>query len=606
MTIKKTFALMFAAMGVLLISLVVSIYFLNEAGKSLDESSTQRYNSFLLANELRNSSDNLTKMVRSYASSQNSNYEQIYNDIVEIRSGKKARPENYQSVYWEFIIAGEVAPSNVGETIALTELMKREGFTEEEMALLKESEARSNGLIETERIAMNAVKGNISDADKAKMLPGESLQQFAVRIVNDMRYEKEKARIMEPINLFLHKMDQRTSATIQSNMNLRRIQMLFICISTGLLIGCILFSYLYISRKVSGPLGVMVKGIGRDEQGQFRIKEIEVGVNNDIGHLSRAVNEVLRQMRSFVEDVDRGIANMAGASQELTATTDQSAATSVQISSSINDVAAGVTDQLTSVEKTRRVIDAVVSNVSILTESTGLVVDKSVNTAGRSQQGKAVIEQAIAQMENIEQSVEEAASVVQALGDRSKEIGQIVDTISGIAGQTNLLALNAAIEAARAGEQGKGFAVVAEEVRKLAEQSQEATKDISALIGKIQVDTDHAVITMNAGTQEVKLGANTVNDAGVIFKEIDRMIAEITEQVDKTKNHMEKIIEGNAQIAESVQEIADISKTTENRAQKVSAATEEQNSSMEQIAGASHSLAELGQKLQNAVNQFHI
>jgi len=120
----------------------------------------------------------------------------------------------------------------------------------------------------------------------------------------------------------------------------------------------------------------------------------------------------------------------------------------------------------------------------------------------RANDGGQTIELAIAQMGKIETTVNSSAQVVSKLGERSKEIGQIVATISGIAGQTNLLALNAAIEAARAGEQARGFTVVAEEVRKLAEQSQEATKKIAVLIGEIQGDTDNAVVAMNNGTRE--------------------------------------------------------------------------------------------------------
>lgn len=134
-------------------------------------------------------------------------------------------------------------------------------------------------------------------------------------------------------------------------------------------------------------------------------------------------------------------------------------------------------------------------------------------------------------MSQIDGTVTSSARVVAKLGERSKEIGQIVDTISGIAGQTNLLALNAAIEAARAGEQGRGFAEVADEVWKLAEQSQETAKKIETLIGDIQADTDTAVMAMNSGTLEVKTGAEVVNTAGAAFRGIAELINEVSSQV---------------------------------------------------------------------------
>jgi methyl-accepting chemotaxis protein len=187
------------------------------------------------------------------------------------------------------------------------------------------------------------------------------------------------------------------------------------------------------------------------------------------------------------------------------------------------------------------------------------------------------------------------------LGERSKEIGQIVDTISGIAGQTNLLALNAAIEAARAGEQGRGFAVVAEEVRKLAEQSQDAAKQIAVLIGEIQGETDRAVAAMNNGTREVKLGAEVVNASGKSFQEIAEMVTRVSGQTKEISAAIELMANGSQQIVESVKEIDELSKHASGEAQTVSAATEEQSASMEEIASSSQALAHLAMDLREAL-----
>ena len=181
-----------------------------------------------------------------------------------------------------------------------------------------------------------------------------------------------------------------------------------------------------------------------------------------------------------------------------------------------------------------------------------------------------------------------------------------MDTIAGIAGQTNLLALNAAIEAARAGEQGRGFAVVAEEVRKLAEQSQEAAKKIAELIGEIQGDTDKAVVAMNDGTREVKTGAEVVNAAGVAFQEISGLVTQVSSQVKEISAAIQQMASGSQQIVDSVKRIDGLSKTSAGEAQSVSAATEEQLASMEEIAGSSEALSKLAQDLQAAVAKFRI
>ena len=220
--------------------------------------------------------------------------------------------------------------------------------------------------------------------------------------------------------------------------------------------------------------------------------------------------------------------------------------------------------------------------------------------------GRETVEEAKKQMENIQRTVGDSAKVIAKLGENSKEIDQIVDTISGIAGQTNLLALNAAIEAARAGEQGRGFAVVAEEVRKLAEQSQEAAKHIATLISEIQGDTDNAVVAMSKGTHEVQIGTEIVHLAGKTFNEIASLVEQVTDQVGNISIAIQQTVSGSQEIVSSIQEIDKISRGAAGQPQTVSAATEEQSASMEEIASASHYLTEMAEKLQTIVLKFKV
>jgi methyl-accepting chemotaxis protein len=213
---------------------------------------------------------------------------------------------------------------------------------------------------------------------------------------------------------------------------------------------------------------------------------------------------------------------------------------------------------------------------------------------------------AVRQIANIEKTVAESARIVETLGDRSKEIGQIVDTISSLAGQTNLLALNAAIESARAGEAGRGFAVVAEEVRKLAEQSQDASKQIGELIGAIQADTDRAVAAMQQGTSEVRLGSEVVNRAGDAFQEILAAVGRVSDQASQMSQAIAEMAGGSRKIVASIKEIDAASKANVDETQNVSAATEEQSATMEEIAASSQGLATLAQDLQAAVRRFSV
>jgi len=219
--------------------------------------------------------------------------------------------------------------------------------------------------------------------------------------------------------------------------------------------------------------------------------------------------------------------------------------------------------------------------------------------------GKA-IETAVTQMNMIEATVAETSTKVSKLGERSQEIGQIVDTISAIASQTNLLALNAAIEAARAGEAGRGFAVVAEEVRKLVEQSQDAAKQITSLITEIQRETGETVISMQEGTKQVALGSQVVTQAGQSFKSIAGSVEKVTEQITGISEAIQLMATGSQQIVVSVREIGEISKSAAGETQNVSAATEEQSASMQEIAAASQALALMAEELQIAISVFKV
>ena len=169
-----------------------------------------------------------------------------------------------------------------------------------------------------------------------------------------------------------------------------------------------------------------------------------------------------------------------------------------------------------------------------------------------------------------------------------------------------MLALNAAIEAARAGEQGRGFAVVAEEVRKLAEQSQDAAKKIAGLISEIQMDTEKAVTAMQTGTKEVKTGAEVVNIAGGAFREIALLIVGVANQVEVSSQAMDKMVQENRRIVAVSETITKISSKSAGEAESVSAATEEQLASMQEISSSSQALAQLAQELQQEVGKFKL
>nr|WP_275581922.1 methyl-accepting chemotaxis protein [Brevibacillus fulvus] len=242
--------------------------------------------------------------------------------------------------------------------------------------------------------------------------------------------------------------------------------------------------------------------------------------------------------------------------------------------------------------------------MEIIAKNAEDVTDIAKRAVQRATSGGESVKTVVTQMNTINQTVLESAAVVKVLGDRSQEISQIIEVITGIAAQTNLLALNAAIEAARAGEHGRGFAVVADEVRKLAEQSSASAERISQLISLIQEEIIQTVSAMDTATAEVANGMVTVQAVGETFKHIHENINEVTQEITEVTEAIVKASAGSEQLGELMNHVAAIANESAAGTQTVSAATEEQLASMEEITASAHSLAKRAEELLSLINQF--
>ena len=363
---------------------------------------------------------------------------------------------------------------------------------------------------------------------------------------------------------------------------------------------------LLIARHIVRPIHEVLEHVQEVSAGNLAVKEIDVTSGDEIGELGGAINTMTESLRRLIRQVEDAGEHINASSEELTAGAERAADAANQIAASITTVAAGSERQAEAIADADSIVVQLSAGIQQVAANAGAVSGQAAQSVEAAEEGRKSVDQAICQMRTIESTVTESAKVVTRLGERSYEIGQIVATITGIAEQTNLLALNAAIEAARAGEQGRGFAVVADEVRKLAEQSGEAAKQIAQMIAEIQGETDQAVQSMNNGAEEVKHGTAAVDAAGKSFADIFGAIHEISEQMREVSTVMEEMAKGSEQIVSSMQDIDKLGKESASQAQNVAAATQEQSATTEEIAAASEALAKLAEELSQSVHQFRI
>ena len=381
--------------------------------------------------------------------------------------------------------------------------------------------------------------------------------------------------------------------------------MLTIAILIGIAVVVAAVVAVFVAGGIARPLKAIAMIADKMSQGDLSQKFLATG-SDEVKQLAVSLENTRIGLIDIVNKIKSNSEQVAASAQELHASAEQSAQATTQVACSISDVANGVATQAGTVDATVSVIEQMSNSIQQVAQNTDGVTRISEQTASAARSGSSALEAAIKQIASIEKTVLQSAQVVSQLGNRSKEIGQIVDTIANIAGQTNLLALNAAIEAARAGENGRGFAVVADEVRKLAEQSQEAAKQIAALINEIQVDTESAVSAMAQGTSEVKIGSEVINHAGQSFEDIVVLINSMSAQIKDISISIQQTAGGSKQVVASIKTIEQISHQASDQTHTVSAATEEQSAAMEQIAAFSQELAKLAEDLHCSVSQFKI
>jgi len=543
----------------------------------LEHASARQLNSYKLADELRQSSDDLTRLVRSYVAmaGKNASFEEQYNAVLDIRNGKSPRPQEYERIYWDFVAGGIAKPRPDSDIkISLKELMKKEGFTADEFKKLEEAESRSNALVNLEVKAFEMIK-NLSKAEPEQR---DEILKKALELVNGKEYHEQKAFIMKPLDEFFVLVSDRTHSEVKNLQSDLSLYQSIFKILLGITIFCSIILSIVNNKVIQGILG------GKPAQIENVISEISNG--------NLAVNITTDSPKSamgLLQAVAQNLRNLISEAKQLSS---ENSSTAYELSST--SLSAGQ-----NAEKTAQIVSEAAYKANEIKEQLINFIEEAKSGAADMKKASGGIESANMAISELTSKIEDSvrselglSEKISRLSGEAEQVKNVLSVINDIADQTNLLALNAAIEAARAGEHGRGFAVVADEVRKLAERTQKSLVEINATINVI-------VQEITETSEQMHINSAQINDLNLVAEDVKTKIAVLANSMHQAINLSDKNVSDYIKTGENVAEI--LSDTN-----NINIISSHNTKSIEEIAAAAEHLNKMTETLKNKLDKFKV
>ena len=621
LSIMQLFIIQAACMIILLLASLTMLLFVKRQKEALIVTENHKELLMLISNEIRQTSQDLTRLCRLFVVTGNERYRTEYETIIQWVNGEIPRPA---SVNYKLF---------PGRTVKRHDLLVELQCSTTELELLNQSATLSFNLTTIEKQAMETIHAQQYVQGPASMQPDETVRQFAIRIVHDDAYHSVVEEIMKPLNQFFTALDTRMNTLVQhADTQLDIYGLTTLGLSILVIISVCIF-IVFLNTAVLKPI-VKTSQVFSYLKGGDLTKQMEVRSSNEIGKMSRDFNETVEGLRNLVFSIKNSSATLSSIGQHLSVDMTETASAVYEISTNIENVKKQVMAQSKSVIEIGSSLQAMMQTIEKLdshidtqthaVDNSCLSVDqmvKSIKTVNDGiEHNLHILSELTTATGNGKAVVAESVQLSKAVDESSSVLLETSTVIQNIAAQTNLLAMNAAIEAAHAGEAGKGFAIVASEIRKLAEESRAPGKNIPLLLKALkekiervtgsaesieaQFDTIFTLVEKTKSQEQhiMQAMAEQKNDGSNIVQSMQQ-IGDITHAV---QNVSQEMLKGSRAVSQEMSELAKLSDTIASSMNEMAAGTSQINNAVQDINGMAHQNQESIESLSAEIEQFTV